>query len=249
MAAHKYWQALCMASPTPDTLELSEFHLYSAGVRVDATATLVSSTAPTGALANLKDANAATGCLWSTGGADVVLTWEFPMPQAVDGIVLGSRTAVARWPTSLVLRGGDAATGSGPSPEYVEWQAYPMPYFVASSKTPVLTPGPAVRSLAVQTRGVDLQICGGAGYVPYQIDREVLPATNPKTYVPQWARVQLARFIDGRVIQEQWSDRATGAGTFHNVDENFLYTVTAIYPETGMRAVVADRLQPLVYPS
>ena len=61
MAAHKYWRAICMASPTPATLELSEFHLYNGVTRVDAAATLTASAAPSGALANLKDDNTGTG--------------------------------------------------------------------------------------------------------------------------------------------------------------------------------------------
>ena len=248
MAAHKYWQALCMAAPTLATLELSAFHLYNGATRVDAAATLTASSAPTGALANLQDDNTATGCYWASGGSAVVLTWEFPAPQAVDGIVLGARTTASRWPGGLYLRGGDAATGTGTSPEYFESMAFGVPSFVAATKTSVLVPAPLVRDFSEQVQTPDFYIAGGNGYVPYEIVREVLPATNPKTYVPQWARVQLARFIDGRVLREEWCDPVTGLGAFHGVDENFLYTVTAIYPDGDKRAVVADRLQPLLYP-
>lgn len=249
MSAHKYWQALCMTASTPDTLELSEFHLYSGATRVDAAATLTASAAPSGALANIKDNNTAGGCYWATGGAEVVLSWEFATPQAIDGIVLGARTTASRWPSALLLRGGSLATGSGPSPEYTEWNAYAVPYFISATKTGILVPAPAVRDFSELVDAVDVTIAGGAGFVPYIIEREVLPATTPKTYTPQWARVRLERDIDGRVIQEQWSDPVTGAGTFHNVDENFLYTLTAIYPDSGMRAVIADRIKPEVYPS
>lgn len=247
MGAHKYWQALAMAPSNPDTLELSEFQLYNGATRVDAAATLTASAAPSGAIANLKDDSTATGCYWASGGGAVVLTWEFSTPQEVTGIVLGSRTTSSRWPTALLLRGGDATTGAGPSPEYIEWAAFSVPAFVSATKTSVLAPLPAVREFS-DLISFDLDN-GGAGYVPYTVEREVLPATTPKTYVPQWAKVRLERDIDGRVIQEQWSDPVTGAGTFHNVDENYLYTLTAIYPDSGMRAVIADRIKPEVYPS
>lgn len=250
MGAHKYWQALAMVPSNPDTLELSEFQLYNGATRVDAAATLTASAAPSGAIANLTDDNAATGCYWSSGGGAVVLTWTFPTAQAVTGIRLGSRTTASRWPLSLVLRGGDATTGSGPSPEYTEWAAFPVPAFVSATKTAVLAPMPIVQGFSgLVSLNATPGGAGGAGYVPYTVEREVLPATTPKTYVPQRAKVRLERDIDGRVIQEQWSDPVTGAGTFHNVDENFLYTVTAIYPDSGMRAVVADRIVPEVYPS
>lgn len=249
MAQHKYWQALCMMPATPATLELSEFHLYAGGTRVDAGATLSASAVPSGALTNLKDDNTGSGCYWSSGGSEVVLTWEFATPQAVDGIVLGARNTASRWPLALLLRGGDAATGSGPSPEYTEWMAFAPPPFVSTAKTGVLAPLPAVRDLSELAQTVDIAICGGAGYVPFIVEREILPRTTPPSYTPQWAKVRLERDIDGRVIQEQWSDRATGEGTFHNVDEAYTYTVTAIYPESGMRAVVADRIVPLVYPA
>jgi len=126
------------ASATPDTLELSEFHLYYAGSRVDAAATLTASASPTGALANLKDDNTGTGCYWATGGADVVLTWTFPSPQAVDAIVVGARTTIARWPTAVQLQGGDDTTGTGPSPEYTERQFYGLGGLFLPQKRPCL---------------------------------------------------------------------------------------------------------------
>lgn len=46
-----------------------------------------------------------------------------------------------------------------------------------------------------------------------------------------------------------WSDPATGLGAFENVDENLTYTVTAIYPDSSLRAVIADRIKPEGYPA
>lgn len=244
MAAHKYWQALAMVSPTPATLELSEFHLYDGVTRVDAAATLTASAAPTGALANLKDDSTATGCYWAAGGDAVVLTWTFPTARNVDGIVIGARTTSSRYPSALVLRGGDATTGTGPSPEYLEIQFYGLGRFVSATKTGILRPLPSNARKPLQTR--DLVISRGVGRIPFEVVREVLPRTNPKTYLPQAAMVRLERDIDGKVIRQVWSP--TGVGTFEFIDENFTYTVTAIHPETGMRAVIADRIKPQGHP-
>lgn len=247
MAAHKYWRALCMASATSDTLELSEFHLYNAGSRVDAAATLTASASPTGALGNLKDDNTGTGCYWATGGADLVLTWTFPSPQAVDAIVVGARTTIARWPTAVQLQGGDDTTGTGPSPEYTERKFFGLGRFVSAAKTAVLTPVTGAPVLPLRTK--DLYLCYGTGRVPFDVVREVLPATTPKTYTPQWAKVRLSRDIDGRVMREVWADMSTGVGAFEDVDENLTYTITAIYPGTGFNAVIADRIKPEGYPT
>lgn len=244
MAAHKYWRAIAMVSATPSTLELSEFHLYSGNTRVDAAATLTASAAPSGAVANLKDDNTGTGCYWASGGDAVVLTWAFPSPQNVDGIVVGARTTIARWPTSLQLHGGDQTTG--PSPEYTEKQYYGLGRFVSATKTAILRPYVPRRDVGFATR--DLLLCPGVGRVPYEVKREVLPRTTPRTYTPQWAKVRLERDIDGRVVREQWSDKVTGTGVFEHVDENLTYTVTAIYPGSGFRAVVGDRVKPEGYP-
>src|SRR3989344_1360606 len=278
MAAHKYWRALALTAATPATLEISEFHLYNGTTRVDAAATLTASAAPSGALANLKDDNTGTGCYWASGGESVVLTWTFPTPQNVDGIVVGARTTIARWPTALQLHGGDVTTGTGPSPEYIEHQCYGIGRFVSATKTGILRPLPGNAHKPLKTK--DLLICPGIGRVPFEVVKEVTPATTPtkrwkpkdvrtsrgmgrvplegvkevppapppKTYTPQWAKVRLERDIDGKVIREQWSDPVTGLGVFENIDENFTYTLTAIYPDSGMRAVIADRIKPEGYP-
>lgn len=46
-----------------------------------------------------------------------------------------------------------------------------------------------------------------------------------------------------------WSNPATGLGAFENVDENLTYTVVAIYPDSSLRAVIADRIKPEGYPT
>lgn len=246
MAAHKYWRALAFTPATPNTLEISEFHLYSGATRVDAAATLTASAVPTGALANLKDDATGTGCYWASEGDAVVLTWTFPTPQHVDGIVVGARTTIAHWPTAVQLQGGDVTTGTGPNPEFTERQFYGLGRFVSAAKTAVLAP---VRGVIYRAQtSNDVGYSRGTGRVPFKVAREVLPATNPKTYTPQWAKVRLERDVDGRVMREAYSDPVTGLGEFTNVDENYTYTLTAIYPGTGMRAVIADRIKPEGYP-
>lgn len=248
MAAHKYWRAKLMAAPTPDTLELSEFHLFNGATRIDAAGTLTASATPTGALANLKDDSTATGCYWSTGGTSVELLWTFSTPVEVSGIALGSRTTVARFPRSLILQGGDTTTGTGPSPEYTTLLPFAVPRFVSATKTAILLPAlhPTI-SGAIYSE-FDSITPSGIGRVPYDVKREILPATTPKTYTPQFAKVRLVRDLDGKVIREEWSDPATGEGAFEGVDENYTYSVIAIYPSADFRAVIADRIKPEGYP-
>ena len=248
MAAHKYWRAKLLTAPTADTLELSEFHLYDGATRVDAAATLTASAAPTGALSNLKDDDTATGCYWSTGGEAVELLWTFPTATRVTGIVVGARTTVARFPTALVLQGGTATTGTGPNPEYTTFLPFAVPRFVSATKTALLLPAEQPTDGAVIYSKFDFQTPSGIGRVPYNVKREILPATAPKTYTPQFAKVRLVRDIDGKVIREEWSDPTTGEGAFEDVDENYTYSVIAIYPSADFRAVIADRIKPEGYP-
>lgn len=65
---------------------------------------------------------------------------------------------------------------------------------------------------------------------------------------PLRARVRLIRERDGLVYRETWSDAATGAYRFDNVDELETYTVLSYHPTRDKRAVVADNLVPEVMP-
>lgn len=249
MAAHKIWEARCWGITTGDALELSELHLYAGGSRVDASATLTASAAPSsGTLANLKDDNTGTGTYWASGASALVLTWTFAAAVEVDQIVVGARTTVARFPYSLVLRGGDYNV-AGTAVEFDDLLPFGGWLFVSAAKTAVQNPVSGELAPPVLQGDFDHYTPGGIGTVPVVVKREVLPATNPPTYVPQWAKVRLERDCDGLVVREAWSDPATGEVTFTGVDENFLYTVTAIYPDSGMRAVIADRIKPTGYPA
>lgn len=65
---------------------------------------------------------------------------------------------------------------------------------------------------------------------------------------PLRARVRLIRERDGLVYRETWSDAATGAYRFEDVDELETYTVLSYHPTHDRRAVVADNLVPEVMP-
>lgn len=250
MPVHKYWQGLLFATPTPSTLELSELQLLNGATRVDGPATLTSNAAPSsGTLASLKDDSAASGPYWSSGGDAVVLTWAFATATAVDGVKFGSRTTAARFPSSMILMGGDETPESSGLPVYSTLLAFAAGAFVSATLGPIRTPTPAVMGDGPVLRTlIDHINPGGIGRVPYEVVEEILPRTDPKTYRPQWAKVRLERDLDGKVIREQWSNPITGLGVFEAVDENVTYTVTAIYPTSGMRAVIADRIKPENYP-
>ena len=244
MKAHKTWQARAMQPASGDALELSEFQLYDGATRIDTLATLTASAAPTGALSGLKDNSTATGCYWASGARDVVLTWEFPTARSVTHIVLGARTVAARFPIALVLVGSDL--GGDDVLRMGSVLGYCGLVFVSANKTPARAPNSTAnpsRAQKASTHNYCIQQ-HFAGRVPYVVEREVLPRTNPPTYVPQWAKVRLEREIDGLVVAEQWSNPVTGAGVFEHFDEHITYKLTAIYPDSGMRAVIADRIKP-----
>lgn len=63
---------------------------------------------------------------------------------------------------------------------------------------------------------------------------------------PLRARVRLIRERDGLQYREVWSDGATGAYRFDDVDELETYTVLTYHPTRAHRAVVADGIIPEV---
>lgn len=64
--------------------------------------------------------------------------------------------------------------------------------------------------------------------------------------LPVRRRVRLFRDRDGVMIRETWSDAATGAYAFTEIDENERYSVVAYDHLENYRAVIADRIQPTV---
>ena len=82
-------------------------------------------------------------------------------------------------------------------------------------------------------------IHGGAGSIPGTVKRDDSPVD-----VPLRRRVRLHREIDGMPVREVWSDGATGAYLFVDVDPTYRYTVIS-YDHTGeFEAVVASGVVP-----
>jgi hypothetical protein len=61
---------------------------------------------------------------------------------------------------------------------------------------------------------------------------------------PVRAKVSLLRARDLMLVQQTWSDPATGAYAFHGLDPFEKYTTLAEYPTGDYRAVAADQLTP-----
>jgi hypothetical protein len=112
MAAHRYWSARAFTPAAGRAIALSEFHLFAAGARVDATATLSAAVAPaSGSLADLKDDVLTTGARWPNA-QDVNLLWDFGAGGGydIDAIRLGSsNTGQAEFPIFCSLWFSDDA--------------------------------------------------------------------------------------------------------------------------------------------
>ena len=250
MASYSIWQARGFANNANIDLELGEFHLYSGDARVDGGATLTASEAPTsGTLAALKDGVSTTGCYWNVVPGTVVLTWVFPSPVDITHIALGCRTTEARFPRAVVMLG--LRVGSDDVQRVEVFRSTGAVPFVSGALSAPIPLGAVGRASAAPVRCDYIDRVRHASYggrIPFLVEKQVLPATVPPTYAPQWAKVRLEVGIDGAVVAEKWSDPVTGKGVFENIDENYLYTLTAIYPDSGMRAVIADRIKPEGYP-
>ena len=101
--------------------------------------------------------------------------------------------------------------------------------------------------LGVETGAVPDRVTGvlgkGVGRVHGTVQLKGEPSNTPLK-----RRVRLIRERDGLVYRETWSDAATGAYRFDNVDELETYTVLSYHPTHDRRAVVADNLIPEVMP-
>lgn len=110
MPAARYWRIVGIETYAGGDLELSELHLYGAADRLDATATLTSTIAPTaGALAALQDDNLATTCRFAGGAvraSGFALMWDFGAGNTADAswVWLGSATAQAVFMAGCTLQ-------------------------------------------------------------------------------------------------------------------------------------------------
>ena len=113
MAAHRYWRTTGIVSYGGSDLELSEFQLLAAGVRVDGPATLTASAAPAvGAVSDLKDGATTSVARWAAADVpSLVLSWDFGSGGDVDvtDIRLGSSTLPARFLLSATIQWSDDA--------------------------------------------------------------------------------------------------------------------------------------------
>ena len=96
MPAARYWRIVGIETYAGGDLELSELHLYGAAGRLDATATLTSTIAPTvGTLAALQDDNLGTACRFAAAAvraSGFALVWDFGAGNTADavGVRLGA---------------------------------------------------------------------------------------------------------------------------------------------------------------
>ena len=92
MAAARYWRIVGLETYAGGDLELSELHLYGASGRLDATATLTSTIAPTaGTLAALQDDNLGTTCRFAAAAVRAggfAIAWDFGAGNTADGVGL-----------------------------------------------------------------------------------------------------------------------------------------------------------------
>lgn len=113
MAVHRYWRALGFEAYGSADLELSEFHLFSANSRVDASVALTSNLAPdlSGAIGNLQDDVLATAARWSARLVKtLVLSWNFGANGTDVNSVSVAGDSQSRFPLIFKLQWSDNAT-------------------------------------------------------------------------------------------------------------------------------------------
>ena len=96
------------------------------------------------------------------------------------------------------------------------------------------------RLLTVEKSG-DI-IHGGSGRITGTVEEKATPN------LPLRRRVRLHRDVDGLCVRETWSDAATGAYEFTDINPTYRYTAIAYDYAHNHRAVAADNLTPEVTP-
>ena len=94
------------------------------------------------------------------------------------------------------------------------------------------------RLLGVQRSGD--YIHGGPGRITGTVEEKATPN------LPLRRRVRLHRDVDGLCVRETWSDAATGAYEFTDIDPAYTYTAIAYDYARNHRAEAADGLVPEV---
>lgn len=85
-------------------------------------------------------------------------------------------------------------------------------------------------------------IHGGHGRIIGTVEEKASPN------LPLRRRVRLHRDVDGLCVRETWSDAATGAYAFTDINPTYKYTAIAYDYAHNHRAVAADNLTPEVTP-
>ena len=126
MAAHRYWRAINLfTAGFGSPLELSCFYLLdSVGLRLDATAILSASSAPSvGVLANLQDGNLDTRAAWTSQATQsLALVWDFGGSADVSDIRLAGDSPSGFLLCAKIQWSDDAATWATLfEPRYIKW--------------------------------------------------------------------------------------------------------------------------------
>ena len=244
MTIHRYWD-LIVGVPVPEVypypVELSEVRLYNSNNQLGPTIVPTCNIAPTsGSLSVLRDGLLTSGVYWADTTTltknSIVLSWDFGTKVEVDGIVLGSQTTIARFPTHGCLVGHDDLDSRFTT------RCFGGLKFVSASLTPLtrLT-NPTVNPLIVYSRNVSSD--GGRGVITDTVKVKSMP-----TNIPIYCKVRLVRERDGKVIRETYSNPLTGVYSFSGFSPDFTYSIIAIHPTGGFRAVIADRIVPGIMP-
>ena len=106
MPAARYWRAVGLQAVGGGALELSALHLYLAGARVDAAATLTSTIAPSsGQLSALQDDDTASAVRWlDVSAPGFALVWDFGAAQDVNALRLGAGALESEFLQALALQ-------------------------------------------------------------------------------------------------------------------------------------------------
>ncbi len=118
MAGARYWRVYGLDAYGGGDLSLSELGLYEAGVRVDTSAMLTATVAPTsGDVSALSDGSTAIDCTWSRlryGMSSFSFVYDLGTPREVDEIRLSTATDHASFPYRFSVQSSeDGSTWDG----------------------------------------------------------------------------------------------------------------------------------------
>ncbi len=111
MAAHRYWRVVDISIPGGGLLEIGEWQLFNGASRVDASATLSSSSSPSfGSVADLKDGSVSTRVYWDESTVEnpaFWIKWDFGSAQTVDGTRFSGYDNSTRYPSGFTFQWSD----------------------------------------------------------------------------------------------------------------------------------------------